>query len=287
MDNTELIINILINLFFTVTLYEIVPLILKYFMKKYYTKKEARKIATINTVCVYFLITILYIVCLDESKLANPAAAFIWGTVAFNILKNNKNLRHSNNEKYSLTNNAEITGDDIAVRDMLKQEKITQISLEDERHGIHSKPVVEIQEDTPRHLSNGWKTAVIILSILTIVMTILFINSLNNIELLDEEIVDLKSTILTLKSLNNNLEERNDSLQKANEKAVFLDKYIVIRPANTNIYHKYGCKNCDTSSFYIYDINEATANGYTPCNNCISSSSKSSWENYKEQKENN
>lgn len=124
MDTTELIIDVLINLFLTVMLYEIVPLILKYFMEKYYSKEEAKKIAIINTICVYALITLYHIFVTDEAKLANIGPAFLWGTVAFYILKNNKGLQPPNSEVHRKS--IEVTGNDIPVRDMLVQERPTK-----------------------------------------------------------------------------------------------------------------------------------------------------------------
>lgn len=192
----------------------------------------------------------------------------IWTLPNFIYFRKRKNLFDNNVEERSIQDNNHI-------------ETIIQ-----PKYSL-TKEAAEVQNKALSTLGIGWKISTIVLSILAMIMIILCINSTNNIELLDEEILNLESTILTLKSENKTLKEKNENLQDANEKAQFLDKYIVIRSADTKVYHKYGCKYCDTSSFYIYDINEATANGYVPCDNCMSSSSKSSWEEYKKQKENN
>ena len=83
----NLLLEFIINLIFTVLMYETVPFILKFIMKKSYSEEEAKKIAIINTVCVFIIITCCYIFILGEGKVANIAPAFLWGSVAFYILK--------------------------------------------------------------------------------------------------------------------------------------------------------------------------------------------------------
>ena len=83
----SLLIEFIINLIFTVLMYETVPVILKFILKKSYSEKEAKKLATQNTVCAYILITIFHIFFTDNPTIANPFVATLWGTIAFNILK--------------------------------------------------------------------------------------------------------------------------------------------------------------------------------------------------------
>lgn len=201
MNYMELIINLFINLFLTAMLYETVPLILKYFMKKRYSEKEAKKTAAINTICVYTLITIYYIIFLDEVKLANPAIALLWWSVACNILKTSKKIdkdkkaetfvKHS----YSLTPGTEITGDDIAVKDMLKQTRTTSsiesMKLEKNRIAKHAK----VNESKLSALENGWKISTFILVIITILMMLLLIKFSIDLESSNQEITNLNHTI--------------------------------------------------------------------------------------------
>lgn len=57
----------------------------------------------------------------------------------------------------------------------------------------------------------------------------------------------------------------NEQLDKIN----FMDKYIVIVPDNTTIYHRYDCEYLDTSSsFLAFNIDNAKAQGYTACKHC-------------------
>lgn len=53
------------------------------------------------------------------------------------------------------------------------------------------------------------------------------------------------------------------------EEYSFYHKYAVIVPVGTNTYHKYTCHSCDTSDFYIFNIENAKAQGYTACGYCM------------------
>lgn len=119
MEDMDMFVDLITNLFLTIALYELVPFILKYCIGKIYTEKQARKIAIINTIIVYFLITIFYIFVMEDSKVASPYPAMLWGTIAYYMLKNNKGLQDDN-----IQNN-----NDIAVKDMLKQTKNTNNDL--------------------------------------------------------------------------------------------------------------------------------------------------------------
>ena len=53
MEDMDMFVDLITNLFLTISLYELVPFILKYCIGKIYTEKQARKIAIINTIIVY------------------------------------------------------------------------------------------------------------------------------------------------------------------------------------------------------------------------------------------
>lgn len=51
----------------------------------------------------------------------------------------------------------------------------------------------------------------------------------------------------------------------------FYEEHVVIVPDdNTYKYHIYGCKYCDTSSFWAYNTEAARDRGYSPCKYCCS-----------------
>jgi len=108
-ENLNWIITIFIDLIITVCFYLIVPLFLVYVLKKKYTEKEAKKIAIINSIIVFIIFTLAHILVLEEEKLANPAPSFLWGFVAYSILKSKKNNTiNTSNAKMSLSKPNEI-----------------------------------------------------------------------------------------------------------------------------------------------------------------------------------
>ena len=65
------------------------------------------------------------------------------------------------------------------------------------------------------------------------------------------------------------INEKNEEIEDLEDVISFYERYIVILPDdNTSTYHIYGCRNCDTSSFWIYTIDDAKDAGYQPCDNC-------------------
>lgn len=52
------------------------------------------------------------------------------------------------------------------------------------------------------------------------------------------------------------------------EETKFMDDYVVIVGDNNNRYHKYGCEDLDLSYFYVYNIDNAKAQGYRACSKC-------------------
>lgn len=53
------------------------------------------------------------------------------------------------------------------------------------------------------------------------------------------------------------------------ERLDFYDSFIVFCDDNSNYYHKYDCDKWDNESFYAYNIENAEAQGYKPCPDCI------------------
>lgn len=63
--------------------------------------------------------------------------------------------------------------------------------------------------------------------------------------------------------------EVQDELNDAVEKATFMDSYIVIvGDDGSGKYHKYGCKKLYLDYFYVFNIDNARVQGYTPCKKC-------------------
>ena len=89
----------------------------------------------------------------------------------------------------------------------------------------------------------------------------------------DEEINFLQSKVDSLeiseKVAKNDAEQYKKIYNEQLDKINFMNKYIVIVPDNTTIYHRYNCKYLDSSSnFLAFNIDNAKAQGYTPCKHC-------------------
>ena len=92
---------------------------------------------------------------------------------------------------------------------------------------------------------------------------------------------ELQTENINLTTQNNNqlnkinqLWSRNKEYEKQileNENKVnFMDKHVVIVPANTNIFHKYDCQYLDISNGgLVYNPENAKSEGYVPCSRCI------------------
>ena len=48
----------------------------------------------------------------------------------------------------------------------------------------------------------------------------------------------------------------------------FYEEYAALVNENSKKYHKYGCDDFDSSSFWIYNINAAEQKGYYACSKC-------------------
>lgn len=89
-----------------------------------------------------------------------------------------------------------------------------------------------------------------------------------NIETLNQTVEEKSLLYKTLYSNHLNLKSEHN---KTKEALSFYERYIVVLPNdNSDTYHIYGCKNCDTSHFWIYTIDDAKAANYHPCDNCCS-----------------
>ena len=79
----------------------------------------------------------------------------------------------------------------------------------------------------------------------------------------------LSESIMNNKKLNlENIMLRGEN-RTLNAYVDFCDKYVVFVSDNgTGLYHRYGCSEFDSSSFWAYNIEAAKGNGYTPCPKC-------------------
>ncbi len=96
--------SIAINLVVTVLVYEFYPIIQRFILNKTYEEKQAKKLATINTIVVYILLTVYLIGFTDQNRIANPAPALLYGYIAYLILKKKHEEKIGQEEDEDLKN---------------------------------------------------------------------------------------------------------------------------------------------------------------------------------------
>lgn len=81
---------------------------------------------------------------------------------------------------------------------------------------------------------------------------------------------ELENKTSLIQSLYNRSQEDSQSSLTNSSKAMFLDSYVAICPADgTSLYHKYSCEKYNkTIPFYICSITNAASEGYSPCSIC-------------------
>lgn len=109
----------------------------------------------------------------------------------------------------------------------------------------------------------------IFISILIIIICVLSYN----LYILNEDYINLEenNSILT-NNVTRYRHKYNDEYLKNMDyerQIKFMDEYVAICPADgSGLYHKYNCEKLDTSHFYIFNINNASNEGFSPCSLC-------------------
>lgn len=118
MENVNFV-AIFISLIFTALLYGIVPIIL-YSFEKDLSKKKLKKILIANSIIVYIILFIYYIVSKTD-KIPNAAPSFFWGIVYYELLNKYKyaDTRRNNNQEKQVGINQ--TEDDTTLSILIKQ----------------------------------------------------------------------------------------------------------------------------------------------------------------------
>ena len=73
------------------------------------------------------------------------------------------------------------------------------------------------------------------------------------------------------------ISEYNSELGRYENQIEFMNNHVAICPLDgSGLYHKYGCEHSDTSSFMIYNTEQAPNEGYLPCPYCFGETSNTS-----------
>ena len=80
---------------------------------------------------------------------------------------------------------------------------------------------------------------------------------------------ELASYEVNMKEKNKKINEYKVKISNYEQQINFMDSYVAICPLDgSGLYHKYGCKHLDSSSFLIYNTAQAPNEGYSPCYYC-------------------
>lgn len=92
-----------------------------------------------------------------------------------------------------------------------------------------------------------------------------YITNKQTVELLNENLESMRDNRDEFISKNDDLTMQLISKEK---ELGFWDEYAVICTTEGSKYHHYGCSHIEGKNFYIYNIDQAEALGYTPCLDC-------------------
>lgn len=257
MDSTEFI-SLCIDLILTIVIYLAVSIVLRFILHKRFNKSDSIGISVGTAILGYLIYIFLYGV-LEIDGIPNIPVAFLYGFISYKILHDSQldNMKKANTE----TTNETI--EEQPVEDT-KNEDVKEALVNE---GKKTDEVIEKKKSsTKKSVKNGWKIATFVLITIIIIMTVIIFCISINSKMLKAEIEDLNTSVSSLKKKNDTISEKYNKIVL---KADFFEKYAVIIPSNTKVYHKYNCPYCDKSSFSILNIEMAKNHGYTPCSHCI------------------
>lgn len=261
---------ILFDILITVIVYLCVPVTLKYIFHKNYTYIQARNISIINSIIVCCFFILLRIQLGYEKSIISFAPAFIWGYVSYLILKPNSKSDTDDLETNQLIEvlekNNKTENDNISAQDSNHK---TSKNISINNNNIYKTKNKVINKMNTKSYKSSLISLIIVLIFVTIACMILlvYVFSLKStLSFNNTKIINLNSQIRNLNSKITKYKEEYDDLKEKNE---FMDDYIVIVSENTSIYHKYGCKYLDLTSFLVFNIDNAISQGYYPCSHCI------------------
>ena len=113
----------------------------------------------------------------------------------------------------------------------------------------------------------------IIATILIIIFSFFLFQSYSKINDLERSLSDKEKQISslgnTISNLRQDLFSANSLIEKNKAQIKFMDKYVAICPVDgSGLYHKYNCSKFKADAFYIYNIDQASSEGFSPCYEC-------------------
>lgn len=263
---------LLFDLLITIITYLCIPFILKYLLKRSYTFIQARNISIINSIIICCCFIILRRILGYTEAIINFTPAFIWGYVSYLILKPNSKSKPSTDDTEVkkiievLEKNNKSDSNDNYIEDTISKESTDIHNKDSSNTKINNKGNKRVPNN------NNYKATLIslitVLIFITIALVILILYILNIKDTLSFKNTEISNLNARIKNLNKKISTYYD-YEELKEEADFMAEFVVIVPDNTSIYHKYGCKYLDLTSFLIFNIDNAEEQGYNPCSHCI------------------
>jgi len=134
--------------------------------------------------------------------------------------------------------------------------------------------------EPPKPKNGKFIVVIIILAVLTTLLLGLNVvqffrtsGNVSDINDLQREITEKEETINQLnETISSNEQTMNDQLDTIMDlegKLYFYEEHVVVvSDDNTNLYHKYGCADFDSSYFWAYNTEAAVSHGFSACYKC-------------------
>ena len=293
MDN-EFFLVLILDIALTAFGYLLVPTIYC-LRKKPLTAKKIKRIIILNAICVCLIFLIIRLAAGGDASAS--VAVWLWSWVGHVMMKKHLLIE----EKPEL--DADITPDEVK-EDSIdnlkpnndnenKEESIAEITttISEETVTVNKTPSKcfcrkcgnEIDSTTKKCTGCGkqyfrgikyyLKTVFTKKRILPIVLSVLLIFSLicNIVQTVDinsyKNLVQDQYKLISIR--NSTIANKNSEISKLEINLRFYERHAVIVPDDgSNLYHKYGCNDLDTSSFWIYNVEAAKGKGYVPHKKC-------------------
>lgn len=106
------------------------------------------------------------------------------------------------------------------------------------------------------------------LSISTIVLGTMYSNASGELEEVTIQLEEVNNRLKTLRSQDADEIMQSDKFESVAK--FFYDAAVFTNDSDNHHYHRYDCPQFDDSYYYIYNVENAEAKGYTPCSYCHS-----------------
>ncbi len=293
--------DIIFSLFLTITIYSMPIIIYRYMIIKAAVDiKSARAITISYGICSFIVMSSLHM--LINGRIAKAGPILLWSYINYCILTSGKQQRISKVESLHIKSDTSefeqqniLTVDNSAIdSESVSGQNIPDFAVQEDEFIVDQKCNrfqnsevkycnqcgnilqpgsffcsscgVSIEGKIKKSTSCGKRHTRSYKKIfLSAVFTIIF---LSLIGLNIYQYITIENNLKKISDQKIKIDSMNDRMVYYQDKALFLDNYIVLIGSGSNKYHRYGCKYLDASSFFAYNTENAEALGYKSCVIC-------------------